>query len=452
MKMQESLLLFTLSHNYYLGLSSYLDKKSKDIIDIGYMSARYKDISLFKVFGVSKPFLKSYFNEFEYFYFDIKEKYFIALDSNVGIFGGIWVAEDFSINDDIFCENFYKTLKDPSNAEKDKTAFYKICFLCYDIFNTAFILPSDKFFPELSSILENYFNNSKINVFFIVDEVPRMVYSNTFKEDQLLQINKSSQIISAISDIYLHSGQRAGHLNDLRKETLKPFYNSRMCNIDTTIFFSIYHKNSFYGAIFIDFQDEYCYYGNDVLEGLSSFLSYITMTNNEMKTIEEMIIKDKLTGLPNYRYFKTIFSEELERSFRFNYPLGIGLVEIKGLLEINNTFGYEKGDIIIKDIVQHFDSTLRKLDKLFRFSNNRFAMLLPNIVEEFSEIPINRINNIITENYGDIGIHVGFLVLHPSGKELSDSEAETILNHLLEEAISDNEILKIDTNKSNFGI
>ncbi len=444
--MQESLLLFTLSHNYYLGLSSFLDKKSKDIEDIGYMSLRYRDIAIFKVFGVSKPFLKSYFSEFEYFHFDFKEQYFIALNSTVGIFGGIWVSEDFSINDSEFCENFYKTLKE-ENKDSKKSAFFRFCFLCYDVFNNAFILPFERYFRELSSILEKFFPNSRINIFFLRDEIPSIVFSNCFKEDQVEKINKSTHIISAVSDIYLHSGQRAGHLNDLRNETLKPFYSSQICNIDTTLFMSIYHKNTFYGAILIDCLDSYTYHESEALEGLSAFLSYITMTNNNMKTVEEMVIKDKLTGLPNYRFFKTIFAEELERSFRFNYPLGVGLIEIKGLMIINNTFGYEKGDIVVRDIVSMLGSSLRKLDKLFRFSDNRFAILLPNISEEFSEIPIKRISNAIKKSYGDIGLYAGFLVLYPSGLEMTDLQAEKTLNRLLEDAVKDNEVFQLASNK-----
>lgn len=443
--MQESLLLFTRSHNYYLGLSSFLDKKSKDIEDIGYMSVRHKDISIFKVFGVSKPFLKSYFNEFEYFFFDFKEKSFIALNSSVGIIGGVWMSDEFSFNDPEFSRNFYNMIFGPD--EKNKNLFYKFCLLCFDIFNYAFILPSKGYFSQLSEILNKFFNNSRINIFFIIDEIPLIVCSNVYESEQMTKINNSKEIITAISDIYLHSGQRAGHLNDLRKTTLKPFYKSRICNIDTTIFLSIYHKNSFYGAVLIDFQESYCYYENELLEGLSSFLSYITITNDRMNTIEEMIIKDKLTGLPNYRYFKTIFSQELERSFRFNYPIGIGLLKINGMSDFDNDHGEDKGDEMIKALVTLLNSTLRKLDKLFRFSHDRFAMLLPNINEEFSDIPINRINNIIKETYANIGINVGFLILYPTGKELNEGEVETIVSNLLLEAIKEDKIMKLSTNK-----
>ncbi len=444
--MQESLLLFTLSHNYYLGLSSYLDKKSKDIEEIGFMSIRYRDIAMFKVFGISKPFLKTYFSDFEYFYFDFKERYFTALNSSVGILNGIWMDEDFSINDDDFCRKFYSEIKE-SIQENERSAFFRFCFLCYDVFNNAFILPSNKYFGELSLIFEKYFPKSHINIFFLSQDTPSMVHSNCFDEEQVSRINKSAQIISGISDIYLHSGQRAGHLNDLRNETLKPFYSSQLCNIDTTVFLSLYHKNSFYGAILIDFLDNYTYFANDLLEGLSAFLSYITLTNNNMKTVEELVIKDRLTGLPNYRYFKTIFSEELERSFRFNYPLGIGLLEIKGLMVINSTFGYEKGDVVVRDIAGLLSSSLRKLDALFRFSDNRFAMLLPNVSEEFSEIPVKRISSTISKSYGDIGIYAGFLVLYPSGKQFTDLQAEKILNRLLENALRENEVFQLAVNK-----
>lgn len=112
----------------------------------------------------------------------------------------------------------------------------------------------------------------------------------------------------------------------------------------------------------------------------------------ERKKQEEKIIKltyrDALTGLYNRRFFE----EELKRlDTKRQLPISIIMADVNGLKIINDSYGHQKGDEVLKKTAEILKSSLRKEDILARQGGDEFAILLPNTDKNECNKILNRI-------------------------------------------------------------
>jgi diguanylate cyclase (GGDEF)-like protein len=100
---------------------------------------------------------------------------------------------------------------------------------------------------------------------------------------------------------------------------------------------------------------------------------------------------DPLTQLPNRRSLDQRLGEELERSRRYDTPLGVMVVDLHALSAINHRHGFHLGDQVLKGIADVLRSELRIHDVAFRSGDDEFAILLPNTDIAQLMVPARRI-------------------------------------------------------------
>ncbi len=117
-------------------------------------------------------------------------------------------------------------------------------------------------------------------------------------------------------------------------------------------------------------------------DGKPSHAHGIVRINNELHARDEQLLKlsqdDPLTGEFNRTRLVAALAEAIEEAGRFRSSFAFMLVGIDHLAQINDAFGYEVADEVIREVAQRIRVRLRGGDVLGRFSGNKFGLILKN--------------------------------------------------------------------------
>lgn len=123
-----------------------------------------------------------------------------------------------------------------------------------------------------------------------------------------------------------------------------------------------------------------------------------TVYKAQLKSLTERVdmlrskaINDPLTGISNRRYFLEVFAEELARSRRNRTPLSLIFLDLDHFKSINDSFGHQAGDEILRVAAEHLARNCRPYDNLARWGGEEFIILLPETDEEMALIFAERI-------------------------------------------------------------
>jgi diguanylate cyclase (GGDEF)-like protein len=107
---------------------------------------------------------------------------------------------------------------------------------------------------------------------------------------------------------------------------------------------------------------------------------------------------DSLTGLHNERYFQQLLEREFDRAERYNLPLSLHIFDVDHFKDVNEAYGYETGDLLLKEISRILMENIRTTDIVSRANGERFFLLLPETHGKNGEILANRLRRYI-ENF-----------------------------------------------------
>lgn len=112
-----------------------------------------------------------------------------------------------------------------------------------------------------------------------------------------------------------------------------------------------------------------------IVHRLVSALKRKLMAAEEL--IREMAITDDLTKLKNRRFLLTRLKEELERATRYRRPLACIFFDADHFKRINDDYGHEAGDVVLKTISATAQKQCRQTDTLGRYGGEEFLIILP---------------------------------------------------------------------------
>ena len=117
----------------------------------------------------------------------------------------------------------------------------------------------------------------------------------------------------------------------------------------------------------------------------------------EHQRIQELAITDELTGLHNRRAFQKVLDRELRRSKRYQKPLSLIMLDIDGFKKINDTFGHQAGDKVLKFLAASLQGAVREIDFVARYGGDEFAVILPETKAEEAVILAERLKRMIKD-------------------------------------------------------
>lgn len=113
--------------------------------------------------------------------------------------------------------------------------------------------------------------------------------------------------------------------------------------------------------------------------------------SNAYSTIETMSITDDLTQLFNRRYFHARLEEEIERARRYDHPVSLFMMDIDHFKPVNDNYGHQTGDEVLKVIGSILKSNTRRADIVARYGGEEFVVLLPETEQETARVAAEKI-------------------------------------------------------------
>ncbi|MFA5059121.1 MAG: sensor domain-containing diguanylate cyclase [Candidatus Omnitrophota bacterium] len=143
--------------------------------------------------------------------------------------------------------------------------------------------------------------------------------------------------------------------------------------------------NKALGILRVDTPQENCFKSDD-LRFLSTIgdLGAVAIENAQLyERVEELAIKDGLTGLYLRRYLLARMTEEISREFRSKRELSFLMVDLDKFKDYNDHYGHMAGDILLRTVAMILQETFKNPgDLVSRFGGEEFAVLLPDCSKE----------------------------------------------------------------------
>ena len=117
----------------------------------------------------------------------------------------------------------------------------------------------------------------------------------------------------------------------------------------------------------------------------------------EHQRIQELAITDELTGLHNRRAFQKALDRELRRSRRYQKPLSLIMLDVDGFKGINDTFGHQEGDNVLKFLAVYLQGAVRDIDFVARYGGDEFAVILPETKAKEAAILAERLKRMVKD-------------------------------------------------------
>lgn len=110
-------------------------------------------------------------------------------------------------------------------------------------------------------------------------------------------------------------------------------------------------------------------------EEIRRFAAELAVTN---RRLQEVALTDSLTGFPNRRYAMERFSQEWGASVRSQRPLSCMVVDVDGFKDVNDTYGHDIGDSMLRQIANALKAGLRTQDVVCRTGGDEFLVICPD--------------------------------------------------------------------------
>jgi|GEM_PF-2921023 len=156
--------------------------------------------------------------------------------------------------------------------------------------------------------------------------------------------------------------------------------------------------------------------------GIFSDISALKNTQNEL---EKLAYYDMLTNLPNRPHFFETLDHQLALAKRHKQHFSVLFIDLDGFKAVNDKFGHEVGDQVLKQVSKKLKNCVRKTDFVARLGGDEFTVILLNTdnIKQITQIAVNvnkelasqfKINN----NIINIGASIGIFCYPNDGKDV----------------------------------
>jgi len=122
------------------------------------------------------------------------------------------------------------------------------------------------------------------------------------------------------------------------------------------------------------------------------------------KKLNELATIDELTGINNRRELLKKLRNDILRAERFDLPLSVLMVDVDKFKQINDTYGHQRGDMVLQGMARVLSQNLRNVDYMGRYGGEEFLVVLPNTHKDGGLVVAEKLRKRIEEENFDGGI------------------------------------------------
>jgi diguanylate cyclase (GGDEF)-like protein/PAS domain S-box-containing protein len=150
---------------------------------------------------------------------------------------------------------------------------------------------------------------------------------------------------------------------------------------------------------------------NQQIVGFISSGKDVTQETMLHQEVERIAMIDSLTGIYNRHKFEELFALESERSRRFSSPLSMIMIDLDYFKSVNDRYGHDVGDDVLKGVALVIQSNIRKNDIFARWGGEEFLILSPGTnakkIQELAEKLRHAVELAVYPEVGRITISLG---------------------------------------------
>ncbi len=105
----------------------------------------------------------------------------------------------------------------------------------------------------------------------------------------------------------------------------------------------------------------------------------LLLTKKQLELLKEQSLKDELTGLYNRRFLNSTIDFIIEHTKRHKKSLGVLMCDLDHFKRVNDTYGHDVGDLVLKGVAEIIKSSSRRSDLTVRYGGEEFLVLLTDI-------------------------------------------------------------------------
>lgn len=251
----------------------------------------------------------------------------------------------------------------------------------------------EKLFNLLSSFVEYHV----AGVYFASpdDFAENIVYFDT------LGRNLSKNLLSDVSYDFFREMEKHKNLKDSKFEVVRMLLGKELDytfgDLTSKIIIPfVFDKKLIGGICFYTRQDmdysSFRYFDIMISELLAIFKMKYQYTEKEF-----MSVLDGLTGLYNRRQFEITLEQEYNRTKRHPSDFSIAILDIDFFKKVNDTYGHQYGDYVLKTVADLMKQSFRKTDLLYRYGGEELVMIMPETNIEGALIPVQRLRRMVEE-------------------------------------------------------
>ncbi len=235
----------------------------------------------------------------------------------------------------------------------------------------------------IQSVLHNY------RAAFALDEVSLVLYDPQYEIQRILEEegNRVAELPNLIFHTHYHelddlyNGALWPHLGPYEPAQHASLFANAVPSLSSVALLPLVRYGELIGSLNLGSVNEERFTASsatDFLERLSTIVAICIENTTNHERLKRVGLTDSLTGVNNRRFFDQRIGEEIARALRTREPLACLVMDIDHFKQINDRYGHQAGDHILRQIAGLIREQLRNSDVLARYGGEEFAAVLPD--------------------------------------------------------------------------